>query len=290
MSSQRESRCVADGGSRSASPHRRRGLGLARTGETLPGRGLCIFRTLDQDRRVDESPSRRRRGKARESRIPKRQGRQRLQQALADLDAFIGLESVKELVREVQAFVEIQQRRSKARLATEPMALHMIFKGNPGTGKTTVARIFGRMFEAMGVLPKGHLVECERADLVGEYIGHTAQKTREQIRQALGGILFIDEAYSLARGGEKDFGKEAIDTLVKAMEDKKDQLVLILAGYRREMELFLQTNPGLRSRFPIQIDFPDYKTAELIQIADLMLKQREYRLTEGARPPLARHA
>jgi len=159
----------------------------------------------------------------------------------------------------------------------------MIFKGNPGTGKTTVARIFGRMFEAMGVLPKGHLVECERADLVGEYIGHTAQKTREQIRQALGGILFIDEAYSLARGGEKDFGKEAIDTLVKAMEDKKDQLVLILAGYRREMELFLQTNPGLRSRFPIQIDFPDYKTAELIQIADLMLKQREYRLTEGAR-------
>ncbi len=135
----------------------------------------------------------------------------------------------------------------------------------------------------MGVLPKGHLVECERADLVGEYIGHTAQKTREQIRQALGGILFIDEAYSLARGGEKDFGKEAIDTLVKAMEDKKDQLVLILAGYRREMELFLQTNPGLRSRFPIQIDFPDYKTAELIQIADLMLKQREYRLTDGAR-------
>ena len=207
----------------------------------------------------------------------------RLKQALDELDSLIGLDPVKELVREVQAFVEIQQRRSKVRLATEPLALHMIFKGNPGTGKTTVARIFGKMFEAMGVLPKGHLVECERADLVGEYIGHTAQKTREQIRQALGGILFIDEAYSLARGGEKDFGKEAIDTLVKAMEDKKDQLVLILAGYRREMEIFLQANPGLRSRFPIHIDFPDYKTSELLQIADLMLERREYRLTDGAR-------
>ncbi|HLS91242.1 MAG TPA: AAA family ATPase [Limnochordia bacterium] len=251
-------------------------------GRLSPAEAFAIFRTLDQDRRASNQLRVAVRESPREQ-DPEEARRQRLQQALADLDALIGLESVKELVREVQAFVEIQQRRSKARLATEPMALHMIFKGNPGTGKTTVARIFGRMFEAMGVLPKGHLVECERADLVGEYIGHTAQKTREQIRQALGGILFIDEAYSLARGGEKDFGKEAIDTLVKAMEDKKDQLVLILAGYRREMELFLQTNPGLRSRFPIQIDFPDYKTAELLQIADLMLKQREYRLTEGAR-------
>lgn len=214
--------------------------------------------------------------------------RNRLANALADLDALIGLESVKELVREVQAFVTIQQRRSEARLATEPLALHMIFKGNPGTGKTTVARIFGRMFEAMGVLPKGHLIECERADLVGEYIGHTAQKTREQLKRAMGGILFIDEAYSLARGGEKDFGKEAIDTLVKAMEDHKDQLVLILAGYRREMEIFLETNPGLRSRFPIHIDFEDYSTDELLKIAALMLSSREYRLTESARRRLER--
>lgn len=210
----------------------------------------------------------------------------RLHQALADLDALIGLESVKELVKEIQAFVLIQQRRSRAQLATEPLALHMVFKGNPGTGKTTVARILGRMFEAMGVLPKGHLIECERADLVGEYIGHTAQKTRERVKQAMGGILFIDEAYSLARGGEKDFGKEAIDTLVKAMEDHKDQLVLILAGYCREMEFFMECNPGLRSRFPIHIDFGDYSTAELLQIASLMLSQREYRLTESAKKKL----
>lgn len=213
--------------------------------------------------------------------------RARLALVMEELDALIGLEPVKGLVREVQAFVEIQQRRSRARLATEPLALHMVFKGNPGTGKTTVARIFGRMFEAMAVLPKGHLVECERADLVGEYIGHTAQRTREAIKRALGGILFIDEAYSLARGGEKDFGKEAIDTLVKAMEDKKDQFVLILAGYSREMEHFLRTNPGLRSRFPIHIDFPDYAPDDLLRIATLMLNQREYRLTEAARRRLA---
>ncbi len=143
------------------------------------------------------------------------------------------------------------------------------------------------MFREMGVLQKGHLVEVERADLVGEYIGHTAQKTREQLRRAMGGILFIDEAYSLARGGEKDFGKEAIDCLVKAMEDYKEDIILILAGYRREMEFFLRTNPGLRSRFPIQIDFPDYSREELLAIADLMLRRRQYRLSEEARRYLA---
>ena len=131
-------------------------------------------------------------------------------------------------------------------------------------------------------------MEVERADLVGEYIGHTAQKTREQIRRALGGILFIDEAYSLARGGEKDFGKEAIDTLVKAMEDHKDQLLLILAGYETEMEGFLSTNPGLRSRFPIQIKFPDYTIMQLEAIAEKMLSEREYKLSKDGRAALRR--
>jgi stage V sporulation protein K len=144
----------------------------------------------------------------------------------------------------------------------------------------------GKIFREMGVLEKGHLVERERADLVGEYIGHTAQKTRDQIKKALGGILFIDEAYSLASGGEKDFGKESISTLIKAMEDNRDRFIVILAGYREEMAKFVQSNPGIRSRFPIHIEFPDYTTEELMLIADLMLKKRDYRLDLAARAKL----
>lgn len=143
---------------------------------------------------------------------------QHIEDILHELDNLIGMEEVKRLVREIYAFIEIQKRRERERLATEPLVLHMIFKGNPGTGKTTVARILGKIFCEMGVLSRGHLIEVERADLVGEYIGHTAQKTREQLKKAYGGILFIDEAYSLARGGEKDFGKESIDVLVKPWE------------------------------------------------------------------------
>ncbi|MGE5484473.1 MAG: AAA family ATPase [Ignavibacteriales bacterium] len=205
---------------------------------------------------------------------------------LEELDSMIGLHQVKALVREIRAFVEVQRRRQRAGLVAEPVVLHMIFRGNPGTGKTTVARILGRIFRDIGMLEKGHLVEVERADLVGEYIGHTAQKTREQVKRALGGILFIDEAYSLARGGEKDFGKEAIDTLVKAMEDHKDNLVLILAGYPDEMDRFLWTNPGLRSRFPLHLSFQDYTTQELMEIGDLMFASRQYTLTPGAREAL----
>lgn len=209
-----------------------------------------------------------------------------LKEVLEEFDQLIGLGSVKKLVKEILAFVEIQKRRHQECLATDPLVLHMIFKGNPGTGKTTVARIFGQIFKEMGVLEKGHLIEVERADLVGEYIGHTAQKTREQVKRAMGGILFIDEAYSLARGGHKDFGKEAIDVLVKAMEDHKDKFILILAGYQQEMEIFIQTNPGLKSRFPIQIDFPDYSIEELVEIALLMLAKRQYKLSPAAKAKL----
>jgi stage V sporulation protein K len=200
-----------------------------------------------------------------------------------ELEALTGLASVKRLVREIHAFIIIQRERVLRGLAAEPTVLHMVFKGNPGTGKTTVARILGRILRSAGVLQKGHLVECERADLVGEYIGHTAQKTREQVKRAVGGILFVDEGYSLARGGERDFGKEAIDTLVKAMEDHKNDLVLILAGYRAEMQRFLESNPGLQSRFPIHIDFPDFTLDELMEIADRMLERRQYTLTSEAR-------
>ncbi len=207
---------------------------------------------------------------------------------LAELDVLVGLSTIKQLIRELQAYVEIQKRRTREKLVADPLVLHMIFRGNPGTGKTTVARIVGKLFKELGTLQKGHVIECERADLVGEYIGHTAQKTREQVKKALGGVLFIDEAYSLARGGEKDFGKEAIDALVKAMEDNKDNLILILAGYRHEMEWFLQTNPGLRSRFPIHIDFPDYNLDELLAIGESMIKTRQYELFPETKESLRR--
>ncbi len=210
----------------------------------------------------------------------------RAEDVLQDLNSLIGLTEVKKLITEIYAYVEIQKRRKKENLRADPLVFHMIFKGNPGTGKTTVARIIGKLFRAMGVLSKGHLIEVERADLVGEYIGHTAQKTREQIRQALGGVLFIDEAYSLARGGEKDFGKESIDVLVKAMEDHKDDFILILAGYKEEMEWFLRSNPGLRSRFPIHIDFPDYTITELYLIGEMMLRSRQYKLAPEAQKKL----
>lgn len=202
-----------------------------------------------------------------------------LEDLMKELDSLIGLEDVKKLVREIQAFATIQKKRREESLNADPLVFHMIFKGNPGTGKTTVARILGKIFTRIGILEKGHLVEVERADLVGEYIGHTAQKVRDQIKKSLGGILFIDEAYSLARGGDRDFGKEAIDTLVKAMEDNKDNLILILAGYKEEMEYFLSSNPGLKSRFPIVIGFKDYTIDELLKIAQIMVEKREYRIS-----------
>ncbi|MCW3490713.1 AAA family ATPase [Dethiobacter alkaliphilus] len=212
-----------------------------------------------------------------------------LQQLINELNRLVGLGNVKELVREIRAYVEISRRRQSFQLKNDGLVLHMVFKGNPGTGKTTVARILGKMLAELQVLPKGHLVEVERADLVGEFIGQTAQRTREQLKKAMGGILFIDEAYSLARGGNKDFGKEAIDTLVKAMEDNKNELILILAGYEQEMEKFLRTNPGLRSRFPIHLNFPDYSCNELLDIALMMVKERQYQLTAGALDYLRRH-
>ncbi|MFD2673020.1 AAA family ATPase [Marinicrinis sediminis] len=210
-------------------------------------------------------------------------------QLFEDLHQLIGLENVKQLVYEIYALLQIRKFRQEEGLNVESHVYHMIFKGNPGTGKTTVARMIAKLFQAMGVLSKGHLIEVERADLVGEYIGHTALKTRELVKKAMGGILFIDEAYSLARGGEKDFGKEAIDALVKAMEDHKNQFILILAGYPDEIDDFLQTNPGLPSRFPIQVEFSDYSVEQLMQICSQMVELRDYRLHPNATQKLKQH-
>ncbi len=242
--------------------------------EPAPGRVITFFG--GQDKKKEKMPVREEDEAGKTTEI------------MNEFNDLIGLHPVKKLVYEIMAFIEIQKKRQQEKLVSEPLVLHMIFKGNPGTGKTTVARILGRLFKQINVLSKGHLIEIERADLVGEYIGHTAQKTREQIKRSYGGIMFIDEAYSLARGGEKDFGKEAIDVLVKAMEDHKDNLILILAGYKQEMEEFIKTNPGLKSRFPIQINFIDYSIRELLEIAGLMLKKRQYILAAPARETLKR--
>lgn len=221
-----------------------------------------------------------------EQQINNNDSKEKLKEVKAKLDRLVGLDKLKRLVDELEAFVKIQQKRQENQLATEPLVMHMVFKGNPGTGKTTIARIFGELFKELGLLSEGHLKEVERADLVGEYIGHTAQKTKDAIEEALGGILFIDEAYSLARGGTRDFGKESIDALVKGMEDNRDDLIVILAGYPREMEEFLETNPGLSSRFPIKVHFDDYTLDELIEIAELMLEEREYELSQTAESKL----
>nr|WP_081505162.1 AAA family ATPase [Paenibacillus senegalensis] len=204
------------------------------------------------------------------------------QEMIRELNSMVGLENVKELVFRIYAMLKVNQMREKAGLKPSKQVHHMIFYGNPGTGKTTVARALAKLFHKMGLLSKGHLIEADRADLVGEYIGHTAQKTRELVKKALGGVLFVDEAYALARGGEKDFGKESIDTFVKMMEDHRDEFVLILAGYPSEMQQFIAINPGLPSRFPIQLEFPDYSLDELMQIAKGMTEERQYAMSESA--------
>ena len=202
-----------------------------------------------------------------------------IEELLMPIHKLIGLHEVKALVEELYAFYMISEWRKSYQLRADIPMYHMIFHGSPGTGKTTVARMLGDIFLKLGMLSNGHVLEVERADLVGEYIGHTAQKTRSIIEKAKGGILFIDEAYALARGGDNDFGREAIDTLVKGMEEFKRELVVILAGYQMEMMYFLSLNPGLSSRFPVQIEFPSFRENELIELAMQMAKDRDYKFS-----------
>ena len=204
----------------------------------------------------------------------------------AEINELVGLAPVKEYVFGLADNLQVQQRRAAAGLKTASLSMHMIFTGNPGTGKTTIARLVARYLKAIGALKGGQLVEVTRADLVGRYTGHTAPLTNSVIESALGGVLFIDEAYSLYRGEQDSFGLEAIDTLVKGMEDHRDELVVILAGYTREMETFLTANSGLASRFPNRIEFPDYTAAELLQITHVQAKNKGYTLAEACTEPL----
>lgn len=197
------------------------------------------------------------------------------------LDDLIGLESVKQDVTALTNYIRIQNARSQKGLKASPITYHCVFTGNPGTGKTTVARILANIYKELGVVSKGHLVETDRSGLVGEYVGQTAVKTNKVIDHALGGVLFIDEAYSLL-GDEKDYGREAIATLLKRMEDDRKRLVVILAGYTNEMKAFINSNPGLQSRFSRYIEFPDYNADELYQIFLKRLKEFEYTITPEA--------
>ncbi len=201
---------------------------------------------------------------------------------MEDLNSLIGLTDIKHDVKELTDFAKVQKMRRDGGMKAVPVSLHLVFTGNPGTGKTTVARIISRIYKQIGVLSKGQLVEVDRSGLVAGYVGQTALKTQEKINQALGGVLFIDEAYSLAQENDA-FGQEAIDTILKAMEDHRDDLVVIVAGYTEPMEKFINSNPGLKSRFNKYIEFPDYSVDELEEIFNMNCKKYEYEIEEDAK-------
>ncbi len=202
---------------------------------------------------------------------------------LAELDELIGLDHVKTEVRRLTSLLRIQQLRAEHDLPVIETSRHLVFVGNPGTGKTTVARLLSQIYRSLEIVTAGHLVETDRADLVAGYVGQTAAKTQAVLESALGGTLLIDEAYALARGGENDFGREAIDTLVKFMEDHRDDLAVVVAGYPDEMRTLIDSNPGLESRFARTLAFPDYTSHELVAIFELIAGRQEYHLGGGAR-------
>ena len=210
---------------------------------------------------------------------------------LDELDrTLIGLAPVKTRIRETAALLLVERARRKLGLAHQTPTLHMSFSGNPGTGKTTVALRMADLLHRLGYVRKGHLVTVTRDDLVGQYIGHTAPKTKEVLKKAMGGVLFIDEAYYLYRPeNERDYGQEAIEILLQVMENNRDDLVVILAGYADRMDRFFESNPGFRSRIAHHIDFPDYTDDELLRIAEAMLADQNYTLTASARPALAEY-
>jgi len=210
---------------------------------------------------------------------------------LSELDnSLIGLEPVKTRIKETASLLLVDKAREKLGLVNESPTLHMSFSGNPGTGKTTVALKIADLLYRLGYVRKGHLVSVTRDDLVGQYIGHTAPKTKEVLKKAMGGVLFIDEAYYLYRPeNERDYGQEAIEILLQVMENNRDDLVVVLAGYKDKMDKFFESNPGFRSRIAHHIDFPDYSNDELLEIAEVMIAGMNYKFNEGSKEAMAEY-
>ena len=264
---------------------------LTRMGSDFWGPGAAPVPTSPQAERKQDTPAPEApRPAAKEENVPARKtaaedaqpAPENIEDLKAELLSYIGLQAVKQEVQNLINMAEIDKMRRENDLPCTELSLHMVFSGNPGTGKTTIARIMARIYHSLGILSKGHLVEVDRSGLVAGYVGQTAGKTAKVIEKALGGVLFIDEAYALNGAGENDFGQEAIDTLLKAMEDHRDDLVVIVAGYDGLMETFIHSNPGLESRFNRYLHFEDYTLEEMTRIFAMQCKKGCYTLDKDA--------
>lgn len=236
------------------------------------------------DKTPDKAPEKKSGGPEQPSEAPEPLPKEDMKDLLAEMDGYIGLQTVKEEVHNLINMASVYQLRRQHDLPTTDMSLHLVFTGNPGTGKTMMARMMARIYRSLDILSRGQLVEVDRSGLVAGYVGQTAIKTQKVIEKAMGGVLFIDEAYALNGRSENDFGQEAIDTILKAMEDHRDDLVVIVAGYTDLMDRFIHSNPGLESRFNRFLLFDDYTTDEMVEIFRMQCKKGCYQLTEEAQP------
>ena len=242
---------------------------------STPAEAPVVPGTAEEEKKAQQTPA--------AAEQAKEEPPEKIEDLKKELNEYIGLDTVKKEVESLINLVMVQKMRKENGLPVNDLSLHMVFSGNPGTGKTMVARLMARIYKSLGILSKGHLVEVDRSGLVAGYVGQTAIKTGEAIQKAMGGVLFIDEAYALTNRGGSDYGQEAVDTLLKAMEDHREDLIVIVAGYTELMEEFVHSNPGLESRFNRFLNFPDYTVQEMMDIFDMRCRKSGYELAEDAR-------